>query len=199
MKKIIFTSLILISCTSLIAQKKWMQVLTAPIEKGRLYGNAGSWSIKFLDKKINLTTNEVFSLSQLGIRTSTSMLEADPGKNGDLERITGQLKKTENDYPFYRIKVSDDKEGEFYGLLCFFNADPSKKSETVCKTYELGISDKSYKTAKSGGIGMNYEYYKNNAPARLLGLKYDQVTYLIFISKTDDVFDLVSPSLIVNN
>ena len=199
MIKIITFSLLLLSFTPLVAQKKWMQTLTAPIEKGRLFGSDDSWSIQFMDKKITLRTDEVFNLSKLGIRASTSILGANPGKTGDLERITEQLKKTDNDYPFYRIKVKDDEEGEFYGMICFFNADPDKRNESVCKTYEVGISKKSYTTAKTGGIGMNYEYYSNRAPAKLLGLKYDQVTYLIFISKSDDVFTLVNPDLIVQN
>jgi hypothetical protein len=208
MRSIIFTIIASLSLTVAVSQSRsQMGVLTVPIDKGSLYGNKGVWSIEFIDKNITLNSGERFSLSNLGIQSSSNYSPI--GFN--LEKDLKKMKKWEDGFPVYRIKV-DYKNEEYFGIITFFNAHPKKTNESVCKSYEIGLSDKSFTAAKSGGIGRNYEYYLTKySPSTvewalgiwnpillpiLLTAKAKQPTYIICISKSEDIFDAVNPRLI---
>lgn len=183
--------------------------LTAPIDKGSLYGNNGLWSMEFIDKKFTLHSGETFSLREKGLLASSTYTPI----GLDLEKDMKNLKKFKKGYPIYRVKINY-KDKMYYGLMIFFNAQQKKVNETVCRSYEVAISDKSLAAADKGGIGRNYEYYWTRlltpwpiwivaAPAFFITypiiafLKTMQPTYLIHISTSEEIYDMVNPNLIV--
>ena len=201
--------LTLFSISGFAQSSDYLNKLTVPIDKGTLYGEKGVWSMEFIDKNVTLYSGESFSLRDKGLQSSSTYTPV----GYDLEKDLKKLKKYKRGYPIYRVKIKYNGK-IYYGLMIFFNAHKKNINESVCRSYEVAISDKSWTSANQGGIGRNYEYYNKRvivpwpawvvtAPSFFisypifLGMKIMQPTYLIHISTSSDIYDMVNPNLIV--
>lgn len=131
--------------------------LKIPIDKNKLVSNV---EIEFVSKNLKLKQNDVFNLSETGLKSTILTFGSNSLYTLQKLDIGAIIKGCKNgNYTNYDILIkSPNYSKPYYGKIAFFNVSGQGSETAVSRYREISVDEKYFASATRGRTAIMYEY-----------------------------------------